>query len=235
MKSFNLTLFFLFAIAVLSGCASTDIISRQEYTGGKLARPAHIIIYDFAATPGDVPSGSAIAGSYVRRPTPQTAEQISTGRRLGAQVGSELTSQIREMGLPAERAGRYTAPVPGDLVIRGYFVAIDQGSTEDRMLIGFGSGDAELRTVVEGYQMTRSGLRLLGSGELQAGGSETPGMLVGVASLAATGNPVGLIIGGASKLEGEQTGSETIAGMAKRAAKEIADILRVKFEEQGWI
>jgi len=120
-------------------------------------------------------------------------------------------------------------------VIRGYFVAVDKGSAGERVLVGFGSGAAELRTVVEGYLMTAQGLRRVGSGQLQAGGSKTPGMLVGVAALAATGNPIGLIVGGASKLRGERKGSETIEGAAQRTAKEIADQLRVKFREQGWI
>jgi hypothetical protein len=103
------------------------------------------------------------------------------------------------------------------------------------VLVGFGSGAVELRTVVEGYLMTAQGLRRLGSGRLQAGGSKTPGVLVGVAAVAATGNPVGLIIGGASKLSGESKGSETIEGVAQRTANEIAGELRVKFQEQGWI
>jgi hypothetical protein len=83
--------------------------------------------------------------------------------------------------------------------------------------------------------MTRQGLRLLGTGQLESGGSKTPGMLVGIAAVAATGNPVGLIVGGASKLAGEKRGSETIEGAAQRTAKEIAEKLRVKFQQQGWI
>jgi hypothetical protein len=60
-------------------------------------------------------------------------------------------------------------------------------------------------------------------------------MLMGVAGLAATGNPIGLILGGASKVSGEQTGSETIDGIAQRTAKDIAAVMRAKFQEQGWI
>lgn len=235
MKSFNLTVFFFFAISVFGGCASTNVISRQEYLGEKIARPGRIIIYDFAATSGDVPAESTFAGRYAAHSKPQTAEQINTGRELGTQVAKELTVNIRNMGLPAVRAAGQEVLQPGDLAIRGYFVSIDEGNAEDRMLVGFGSGTAELRTVVEGYQMTRHGLRLLGSGQLEAGGNKKPGVLVGLASLAATGNPVGLIVGGVSKLAEEESGSDTIAGIAKRTAKEIADILRVKFEEQGWI
>lgn len=55
------------------------------------------------------------------------------------------------MGLPAVRATGQPLPRVGDLVIRGYFVAVDPGSAGERVLAGFGSGAAELRTMVEGY------------------------------------------------------------------------------------
>jgi cell division septation protein DedD len=60
-----------------------------------------------------------------------------------------------------------------------------------------------------------------------------PGMLVPVAVMAATGSPVGLIVGGAAKLKGE-TGSETSEGAATRTAKEVGNELQVAFDRQGW-
>jgi hypothetical protein len=37
------------------------------------------------------------------------------------------------------------------------------------------------------------------------------------------------------KVYGEASGSSTIEGRAKDMAKEISDVLQVKFQEQGWI
>jgi len=51
----------------------------------------------------------------------------------------------------------------------------------------------------------------------------------------ATKNPLGLIVSTGVKLHGEETGSSTIHGKAKDVAKEIADQLRPRFEQQGWI
>ncbi|WP_434130565.1 patatin-like phospholipase family protein [Methylocaldum sp. GT1BB] len=92
------------ALAILSGCASSDVTTRQPYTGERVARPDRIIVHDFAATSADVPAGSALAGRSAEHPTPQTAEQIETGRQLGAHVAKELVAEIRDMGLPAVRA-----------------------------------------------------------------------------------------------------------------------------------
>jgi hypothetical protein len=58
---------------------------------------------------------------------------------------------------------------------------------------------------------------------------------VGVVALIATANPAGLIVGGGMKAYGEYSGSAKIEGRAKATAKEIADQIRPKFQEQGWI
>ena len=236
MNRTRLVCFWLVGLIVLSGCARTEITERQSNIGSeKLARPGRIIVYDFAATPADVPSESAIKGQYSQPTDPQTPEQIETGRKLGAQIAQELVSQIQAMGLPAVRAVGQPAPKVNDILIKGYLLSVQEGSTGKRILIGFGSGNAELKTLVEGFQMTDHGLRQLGSGELDSGGNKTPGMLAPLAVAAATANPVGLIVGGAVKLYGQESGSDTIEGSAKRTAAAIAKQLHGAFEKQGWI
>ena len=235
MKSLNRILLCLFTLVIVGGCASTEVKQRQEYRGGKIPRPGHIWVYDFAATPAEVPASSALAGQYSEHPAPQTAEQIETGRRIGALIATELVGQIRGMGMPAARASSVTRPEINDLVIQGYLLSIDEGSAAKRVTIGFGSGASHMSIVAEGFQMTPQGLRKLGGGTMEAGGGKTPGGAVGVAALVVTGSPVGLIVGGGAKAYGEYSGSDKIEGRAKDTAKEIADRLRPKFQQQGWI
>jgi hypothetical protein len=146
-----------------------------------------------------------------------------------------LAQRVREIGLPAEVASSNTRPRVNDLVLRGYFISIDQGSAAKRFVIGFGSGASELTTAVEGYQMTVHGLRKLGSDTVQAGGNKMPGEALGVVGLIATSNPAGLIIGSGVKVVGEATGRSKIEGRAKATAKEIANQLHTRFQEWGWI
>jgi len=98
-----------------------------------------------------------------------------------------------------------------------------------------GSGASELSATVEGFQMTAEGLRKLGSGTTDSGSGKTPGAAVGLATLLATHNPAGLIISTAIKVHGERSGSSTVEGRAKQTAKEIGDVLKKRFEQQGWI
>ena len=192
-------------------------------------------MYDFAATASDLPADSGLAGQHSEHPTPQTAEQIETGRKVGAEISKQLVEQIRLMGIPAERASKGTTAQINDILIRGYLISVHKGSEAKRFGIGLGSGASELKTAVEGYQMTAQGLRKLGSGTVDSGGSKTPGAGVGLASLLVTGNPVGLIVSGGMKVYGEESGKSKIEGRAKQTAKEIADHLKIRLEQQGWI
>jgi Domain of unknown function (DUF4410) len=234
MKPLSSAAPWLLALVVVTGCASTEVTERQRYEGEKLALPDRMIVHDFTGDPAEVPPESAFAAEMVGAGAP-TPEQLEVGRRLGAQVASELVTELRDMGLPAVRAAGQPAPRPDDIVLRGYFVSVDEGRAGRRVLVGFGSGAAELRTAVEGYQMTAQGLRPLGRGEIRSEGGKLPGMVLPAAVLAATASPIGLIVGGTAKATGEVTGSETIEGAAERTAKEIAAQLRTAAEEQGWI
>jgi hypothetical protein len=222
-------------ILLAVGCASTKITEHEVFISERLPRPGHIWVYDFAATAADVPANSTLARKFIVEATPQTAEQIALGRQLGAHLAADLVRQIQEMGLPAERATENQAVEVDDLVIRGYLVSIKKGSPAGRIVIGFGVGRSELRTIVEGFQMTRQGLRELTFDSVQAGGSKSPGASVSVVGLLATGYPFGLIITSGMRVYEEASGYSTVEGRARATAKEIAAELKKVFQEQGWI
>jgi len=217
------------------GCASTKVSDRERYSAGKLPRPAQIIVYDFVTNPEGVAPDSALAGQTAAPATPPTAEQVELEKQLGIQMAEELAANIREMGLSAVRATSSTLPGVNDIMIRGYLLSVEEGSQLKRVTLGFGSGSSELKTLVEGYQMTASGPRKLGQGSIDAGGGKMPGGALGVAALLVTHNPVGLAVQAGVQGYGEYTGSAKIQGRAKQAAKEIADQLQIRFKEEGWI
>jgi len=233
-KKSGLIVLFLITLMMAAGCAKTKV-DREQVVTGKLPKPGAIRVYDFAATPEDLPPNSTLAGQHAEHSTPQTAEQIAEGRKLGAEIEQELVSLIRGMGMPAERATKGTTSKVDDLVIQGYIVSFKEGDAKKRVLIGIGSGESTLNVAVEGFQMTDQGLRKLGGGSTVAGGSKMPGGAVGAAAWLATANPVGLIVGTGMKVYGEKTGSAKVEGRAKQTAKEIAEVLEMRFREQGWI
>ena len=235
MSSLTRIAFCIVSLVVAAGCASTEVIDRQRLVTEKLPRPGHIWVYDFAASPSEVPAGSALASQPMQHATPQTPEQIELGRKLGAQIATQLVEEIRDLALPAKRASSQTTLEINDIVLRGYLLSIEEGSATKRVAIGLGYGASELTTAVEGFQMTAQGLRKLGSGKVNATGGKTPGGAVGVAAVIATANPAGLIIGGGMKAYGEYSGSSKIEGRAKDTTKEIMEVLKKRFQEEGWI
>jgi len=235
MKSGNKIVLWLVALLMIAGCASTQVTDRDELVTGKLPRPGHIWVHDFAATPDQVPDGSAFAGKHSEHDQPQTTQEIKVGRHLGTEIAAQLVERISAMGMPAALALSNTKPQIDDIVIRGYLVSYNRGSAAKRIFIGFGSGATDLKVAVEGFQMTARGLRKIGSGQTDAGGGKGPGEDLGVLSLLATHNPAGLIVSTGMKLYGEESGSAKLKGRAEQTAKEIADVLKKRFQEQGWI
>ncbi len=236
MKSVARIALCMLALVMAVGCASTKVTGRDSKIGTeKIAKPERIYVYPFAATHADVPSWSTTADRFAQPSKPPTPEELEVGRELGDLVAKELVTKIEEMGLVALEGSPQSLPKPNDLMIIGYFGAVEEGSTAKRLTLGFGSGATELTTAVEGYQMTNAGPRLLGSGQLESGGGKTPGLIVPLAVFAATANPIGLAVMGGLKLEGELSGRTKIEGSAKRTAEAIAEQLQIKFKEQGWI
>ncbi len=219
----------------LVGCAKTRVTEQSEARRANLPRPNHVYVYPFAVDYDQLQPWSNAYARVSDGATQPSPEDMETGRKLGALVAKELAAEINKMGITGVVGSEHSAPRTNDVMLIGYFGSMEGGSAARRMVLGFGAGSADLVTAVEGYQMTATGPRLLGTADLQATGSKTPGLFVPVAVFAATSNPIGLAVVGGAKVVGEVTGGSKLEGNAKRTAQEIAKQLQVRFRNQGWI
>lgn len=226
----------LVVMLMSAGCATTKVSNQEQLVTGPLPRPTHIWVYNFVATASDMPPDSTLAGEDdVDTAAPQSEQQIEEGRKLGAEIATQLAAQIRGMGLPAVQPAPGAQPQINDIEIRGYLLSVKEGSAAKRVIIGFGAGASELRTMVEGFQVTAQGLRKLGIGDVNSGGNKTPGAALGVATFLATHNPAGLVISTGAKVYGEASGKSTVEGRAEATAREIFTTIKPRLEAQGWI
>lgn len=225
----------LASLFLVVGCASVEIIGRDDYQGEKLPRPDRILVNDFAAAVEDLPEWSEAAKTMTEGSVVRNEQEIAAGRRLGSQMATDLVVRIRKMGLDADRLTEEDGPAPGDLVIVGFLTSVDRGSSAKRVVIGFGSGAAEISTQVEGYLATDDGFVKLSSGRAQSVKPRGPGVAVPIAMTVVTANPISLIIGLPVKVAGEATGRSTVEGVSQRIVGKIATELEKKFESQGWI
>jgi hypothetical protein len=144
----------LFAFAMLTGCASTNVTQQTPMRARGLARANQIWVYDFVAMSSDIPTDSSLAGRIGAPSTPPTPEEIETGRKYRAMIAQELVKDIQAMSLPAIEAGPGSSPQVGDGVIRGYIVSAEgggAGSMAKRMVIGFGAGTAAHRAYTRAF------------------------------------------------------------------------------------
>ncbi len=233
---FRIILVMLVAVSAIIGCASSNLTKLQKHHDeGTLTKPGRIIVYNFASSPEDITGEAAISGHYQKRATPQSAEEIELGRELGDKLADELVNGILALGMPAEHADAWHPPGIGNLIIRGEFISIDEGSRAKRMLIGFGAGASSLETHVVGYQFTDQGLRRLGDAVIESSGGKMPGMIVPVAGGAVAGRAgTSLLVAGGMNVA-QELGPESMNAAAKRTAEEIVKTLSQTFAKQGWI
>jgi len=217
---------------LLTGCASTKATDRHQLVTGKIAKPATIWVYNFASTTNELPPGSTFADADT---VPQSEKAKKMSEEVGIVIATNLVAEINATGMSAKLFTPEVHVAVNDLMIQGYLLTVDEGSATKRVLLGFGDGESKTTVAVEGYQMTKTGVRKLGYGSVDASGSKSPGVALGAVAFLATKNPVGLIVSGGMHLYGEKTGSSTVEGRAKATAKEIADVLKKRFEEQGWV
>src|SRR4030067_1675271 len=137
-----------FACVTMS-CAKAAVTARQNYAEKEnLPNPDRIVVYDFAATPEEMPADDPFIDLSDKPSRPQTADEVILGRKLGAEIAGELVKEILALGMPAERSSTGLTPGIGDLLIKGVFVSIDEGGGSKRFFIGYAPGAAEFRRLL---------------------------------------------------------------------------------------
>ncbi len=225
----------LVIMTIVSGCASSGMTTKRNIANRPLSKPGRILVYDFVASADQIDDGSVVSPYVKQRTTPQTAKQRALGLKLGDLVASHLVKDILALGMPAERANSLRPARINDLILKGEFFSIDEGSRMKRMLIGFGAGANELKTHVVAYQVTSTGLHHIGDAEFKAAGGKLPGMAVPLIGGAIGGSmAVSAAVSGGLNV-GQEISPESMEGAAKRTADEITKELSRVFARQGWI
>ena len=229
------------AIALaLAGCGSdtdSEVTNKMSKKDRKtLPPPTQILVYDFATSPGEIPADSAARGRLQGAGddpynNPQRAQ---LEHQVAAVLAEELVEELQDLDLPARR---WSGPAPageGVYTIEGQFVTIDEGNAAARMIVGFGAGGTELKTLVQAYVVEPTGKRLLAEATVDAESSSAPG-------LAAT-LPVGAAISGIATAAAINTGVGTIRELntdvregAEDTARAIVELMEPRMEQMDWI
>jgi hypothetical protein len=224
----------------LSACGSdtdaevTNKMSKKDRKN--LPPPTQILVYDFAVSPSEVSADSAAANELRGAGDDPygNAQKTSLEHQIAAIVADKLVEDLKDLDLPAMR-WRGPAPAgPGIYTIEGQFVTVDEGNAAMRMIVGFGAGGTEIKTLVQAYASEATAKRLLAEAEVSSESSSAPG-------LAAT-LPVGSAISGVATAAAIQTGVGAVREIntdvregAKETAEAIVELMKPRMEKLGWI
>ena len=218
----------------LSGCTTVQPFSQY---GGPVPRPDRILVYDLTVSPGAVELDSGLAERIqeATQGAPRTLEEMEVGRKVAAVLSEHLVTEIRRLGLPAQRA---SGPPPSwgrTVMIKGAFLSIDEGNRTERLVIGLGAGRSDVRADVSVLQVTPQGPQLLEQFEVDAKSGLKPGMAETMGVGAAAGRiatSTAVSVGGSAASEAF---GANVEADAQRAAKSIANQLKPFFADKGWI
>ena len=223
-------------LALLAGCTQS---SSQLETGAAMPRPHVVVVQNFAVWPGEVQLDPGISGTIDETlganrlpPGPVKAQQV--GQQVADALADKLVTEIRDLGLPAERGVGLPPGVATGLVISGQFVSVDQGNRTERVTIGLGAGRSDVRVRAQVFDVTPRGRTLADEIEVDAKSGLQPGMAETMGAGALAGHLVAsTLISGGLQVADESLGATVVAD-ADRAAKGIAKQLAGFFAEQGW-
>jgi hypothetical protein len=224
---------FVMAIGIAGGCARARVRNLEMDRMAPRSRPARVVVFDFDTGAGDVRVGRS-----PRRAARQTVGlSVQESDALAAAVADTLAvrtvESIQGLGLRAERAAGAASPGPGDLVIQGQFLRIDEGSVTKRFVIGLGAGATEVRTQVEMFHVTDSGWWPVKRFDTVAQGKRLPGagFFVAGGAVAGTVATTAVISSGVGVVR------EIFASVdadARRTAEQIAAQVSQMKTAQGW-
>jgi len=218
------------------GCATTAVTSESPTYGGA-PKPQRILVYAFATAPEDVQLDHSLSAmAWKLEGVSASAERQEVGHAVADKLADHLVEKLRALSLPAERA---SGPAPRDgvptVVIEGQFLAIDEGSRTERVVIGLGAGKSDVRTAVQTIEILPEGSRLLDTFEINAKSGASPGMAETMGAGAAAGHlAVSAAVSVGKSVASEEFGADVDAD-ALRTATKVSTVLEDFFASQGWI
>jgi hypothetical protein len=226
-------------VAGLAGCAPQQVTETRRHGGLPLRAPERIFVVDLGVLPQDVRLDEGVRERLIRTVQSESpdAARLAAGRQAAGAVAEETAARLRTFGLPAERATGLPAPLRGpSVIVEGHVLAIDQGNSTQRTIIGFGRGQSSVLVEIDvWYRDGAAAPRRIDSFEARAASPLAPGAVgtVGVGAIvgrAAASAAAAGILHGVTEARSADTGSE-----GRRIGDALALRLGRFFAELGWV
>jgi uncharacterized protein DUF4410 len=230
---------FLMATVLTLGCARTDSHLSVDYGGAtQLPRPSVINVHQYRLNPASIQLDESVGKRVTRRLSDRSVsqEQHEVAAAIQQALTERLAEELQALGLPARPASEDTSVSSGSVLdIEGVFGEVSEGFRARRLLIGLGTGSAEVNTTTRAYVRFASGRKLVQEVKTTAKSSRKPGVAVSAgAGAAADRAATSAAVAGATGVVAERRRND-VESIAEAAAKEIVNSLRPFLERQGWV
>jgi hypothetical protein len=223
-------------IALLTGCASTNVTQDSQYQGF-VPQPNRVLIYDFAVSPDEVELDSGISEDIQEliHKEPRTEQERAIGKQVADALAIHLVKEIGALGIPASRASGTSSITNGVLILKGQFISVDEGNQAERVIIGLGLGRTDVRTLVEAYDYNNGNKVLLEKFGVNAKSGDKPGMAETMGVGAIAGHLATSVVVSTGLAVGSEEFTANVDANADRTAKAIAKQLKDLYIGQGWL
>jgi hypothetical protein len=219
---------------MLSGKTETIFIASYQGTD-PLPKPRKIVVYDFAVPSDCIAMDDSVSAQMHRRRMMRRGADAdyspgAVARQVQAAFSMTLVGALLKAQVSAERPASLYESVPAHtVVVRGEFVAVDEGNRSKRVIIGFGRGASSVQTRVVVLLTTETVPILLAEFYLKSESGKKPGAAVGLG----VGSAPTVVVGAATGDIGDRKASveADAARMARQVAKEIMNVMIAR----GWI
>jgi hypothetical protein len=207
---------------LVTGCISVDSEADRSMAEQRMARPAAIVVQNFALSPDapdPAPASGAASGSATGAIAPTQLFQDA--------LATNLVDEIRRMGLPAIRPDT-PLPSSGNVVtMEGRFVSVPGGDSAESTLVSFAEAWPDVVLDVEIYDTTETDDRLVEDFEFRLTDTNAliPAPPPGTGSTEPSSGQSAISPAVQAKLD----------AAARDGARKIALQLQPFFAGQGWI
>lgn len=227
-------------IALVAAACATRVASYTPPPSSETAslpRPTRVLVADFRVEPGALRQDQGLGPRLQREfgGQDQSAVRSATVSEVRSAISDRLVAALSRSGLPTYHAPPGAHYTPGELVVTGRILRIDEGNRTRRMGIGFGAGESVVEAVAELYGIgpDRSPV-LLQSYDGSADSGRKPGLAVGASMAVAESSVAVGALATASDVGGEARRSpigKEAASLGNRLATDIGSFAA----ERGWI
>lgn len=215
----------LMAALSLLGCNTVDSTAEATMAEQRLARPAAIVVQEFAISPDAAQPPAVPAGSASGNDAEQAAQKFSES------LAAHLVSAIRAMGLPAVSADDQLPASGNVMTLEGTFVSVPGGDSAEPPIVSLADSWPDVVVDVEIYDTSDVGDRLVEDMEFRI--SESNPLIPGGEPAGeptephAGGTPAQPAISPAIQAKLDAAAADGAAAIAKQ--------LQPFFTDQGWI